>query len=220
MDRAFKSLVNSVWREREYLTIMLTLTGERRKRPVNAQFPVLSTEPLLSSVPSSPAWRASNTASHKNTLILSFFSPPRCPPSHFCLLRRKEISSKGTLKNQEQNRRQRWRSSSYRTLDWVHLREREAKKQRIEREWLCTVQRWTDTAVVPQTTQLCWWELLYTTKHLPTAESTVSFFLLRSASVLPLPPFKQHNCTTLTLGLCFECVVMSSILSEGLQSCF
>lgn len=47
-------------------------------------------------------------------------------------LRRKEISSKGTLKNQEQNRRQRWRSSSYRALDWVHLREREAKKKKTE----------------------------------------------------------------------------------------
>lgn len=89
VDRAFKSLVNSVWREREYFTIMLTLTGERRKRTVSAQFPMLNTEPLLSSAPSSPAWRNSHTTSHKNTLILPFFfSPPRSPSSRFCLLKR------------------------------------------------------------------------------------------------------------------------------------
>lgn len=52
------------------------------------------------------------------------------------------------------------------------------------------MQKWTDTAVAPQTTQLCWWEALYTAvrasaKHMPTAKSTVSFHLLRFASVPP-----------------------------------
>lgn len=118
-------------------------------------------------------------------------------------LRRKEISSKGTLKNQEQNRRQHWPSSSHRALEWVDLKRKEAVKPRTETQWLCTVQRWTDTAVAPQTMQLCWSQLLYTAVEplLNTCQVLIRLYPFIHWGLplcQPLPPFQQH--TTLTLG--------------------
>lgn len=140
----------------------------------------------------------------QNTVIMSrcpsyphLFSA-RSPSSHFCLLRRKEISSKGTWKKQEQNRRQHWRASSYRPLHRVHLRGREAIKQRTERVSV-------PGAAMNSFNSPCT-ELLYTAVR-ATAASSHSLCLCAAHC-----HHQQH--------WLFERVLLSPMPFEGLQSCF